>query len=213
MSGPRTSDGASGGAPLPSDPHSRARTRRRVLVAAASVAAAVLVLYAVGAFLIVPLNQPGSPSSMVPIGTVLNFGSATLTVCPAGRTFASVGCVGGDYLYAVNITGASIALGAFGLIVANGSGVVWTGDSNAGMTLIDAHDSILAQFATFGGPMRESSNWVYENSTSASTQLSTSDALLLDMGRSSPAGLGLTLSAFPLGDDGYTGTTSPTSLG
>jgi hypothetical protein len=213
MSEPRAADYKDRRAGLQGDPTRPNRTsRRRVLVAGVLIAAVLLLLIIFGPVLLGPVLQPGSASSRVPIGAVLGFGPVTLSVCPSESVFSSDGCVAGHYVYRVTITIAAVALGDFGLVVTNSSAVIWSGDSNAGLTILNANDSVLAQFSTLGGPMYADSNWTYTNMTSGSTQLSTSDALLLDMGRMNPGGLGLTLSAFPTDGSGYTGTTTPTPL-
>lgn len=198
---------------LPGESRRIGRTnRRRMLAVVLSVAVALLLLAVFAPLVLGPVLHPGSPTSSVPIGAVLGFGPATLKVCPGTSTFSSNGCVSGHYVFLVAITSATIALGDFGLVVANSSGDIWSGDSNAGLTFIDANNAVLAQYPTLGGAMYADSDWVYANTTSGSTQLSTSDTLLLDMGQMDPAELGLTLSAFPADGSGYTGTTSPTPL-
>lgn len=199
---------------LSDDPRRRSRAGDlRVLMAVVSVAALLLLLTIFGPPRLDSFFQPGTPSSLVPIGTVLEFGSVALGVCPSNSTFASDGCDSGHYVCSVTIAQAAITLGDFGLVVSNQSGGVWHGDSNAGFTILDANDSVLAQFPTLDGPMYAGSTWIYANMTSRSTQLSTYDSLQLDMGLVSPEGMGWFLSGFPIDGSGYTGTTTPTLLG
>ena len=151
-------------------------------------------------------------SSSEPIGAALAVGYPILTICPSGDTFATNGCLAGDYSYTLVIEQSTVDFGnvLFEVKIPAGTGYVPTGPG--GFSVMNISGGIVAQTPISNG------HWMLMNDTfatyavgiSTSTPLTNLYTIVIDMGTLSPDGQGDTFVV--MGTNGYTGTTSPVSL-
>lgn len=152
-------------------------------------------------------SHPGS----IPIGAAFAAGNPVRSMCPAGGTFAVVGCAATHYRYLIGVESSTVGIGDlwFRVTAANGS-VAYELDA-LGFTVLNASQVVLAQFAVTGGFLTMgSSAWTYSSGTSASTALLTTDSIMIDFGNVGPTGQPLTLVAYGVGS--YSGTTAALTL-
>jgi hypothetical protein len=175
-----------------------------VLLVSASFASA-FVLYSLQS------GFTSSHPSTIPIGSAFAVGSSTRGVCPTGNTFVVDGCAATHVEYSIGISSSSVAFGDLWFRVNAANGSVAYEPAGLGFTILNSSQVVLAQFAVTGGFMSmESSSWAYSQGTSASTSVSVSDNILIDMGTNPPTGQLLTFVVFGAGN--YVGTTAPMTL-
>jgi flagellin-like protein len=179
-----------------------------LLVAITVVLAAVLYVLITGL-----THGPGS----VGIGTAFNAGNPIASKCAAGGTVATTGCLAGDFIYTLTVESSSVTftsaewqvktssgsiaaatgVGAFSIVNVGGVAVAWESTGTAmAMTTV---------FANFGaGAICNGA------ACTSSSPLTSIYSIVLDMGTTSPSGLGYTFVAVGVGS--YSGTSSPLAL-
>jgi len=135
--------------------------------------------------------------------------------CPAGSTFATQGCLAGDFTYRLSIETSYIPFGSihFSVDTKNGSSYNLTGPG--GFTVLTFQGTVAAQRGIPSGQqmtMMDGNFLVYGQGVQGGSLLPTNDTILLDMGTSNPAGLGLTFSDFIPSQVLYGPSTPPVPL-
>jgi hypothetical protein len=143
------------------------------------------------------LGQP------IPMSDLLQLGSATRGVCPAGDTFAVNGCLAGDYTYTLPIEISYLAYNGIGLGVDRGgpgSGN-YTLTGAGGFSILQENGTVAAQEALANGqPMYMNQPWtIFGPGVTTADLPASGETILLDMGPANPTGLGLTLELSPSG--------------
>ena len=185
------------------------------IIATILLVAITVVLAAVLYVLISGLTGGGVGSK--PIGTAFNAGNPVSSVCPAGKAYATFGCLAGDYIYTLTVESSTITLSNALFEVKTSSGGILAAASVGGFTIESISGAIAAQstasttmamtaaFSTFGA-----SPICNGGACSTSTPLTTIYTIVIDMGTGNPSGLGYSFVA--IGIAGFTGTTTPQSL-
>jgi flagellin-like protein len=193
------------------------------IIATILLVAITVVLAAVLYVLISGLTGGGVGSK--PIGSAFTVGpnpSPGSAKCAAGGTFATTGCLAGDYTYTLTIESSSVNFGNVLFQVKTAAGANYVATGSGGFSVLNITGKVAAQFAAPGNAMAMTSGGfsVYSATAgtcgitavlcSASTSLSNLYSIVIDMGTANPAGQGLTFTA--LGAGGYTGTTGTVAL-
>lgn len=138
-------------------------------------------------------------------------GDPVLSTCPAGDTYASNGCLGGDYVYSLPILSSNATFGGvafrvpsagFGEVVVEGVG---------GFSILNASDDLVAQSIPLKTLlMLDDFTPLPATQMDRSSPLSTVFTIVIDMGSTSPAGQGYTFVANAVGS--FQGSTAPLAL-
>jgi flagellin-like protein len=175
-----------------------------LLVAITVVLAAVLYVLISGL-----VKGPGN----TPIGSAFGMSApVSVITCATGSTLALKGCTAGDYAYAVTITSASsgVTLSSINLAVMTSTGAVdqyATGATGGGFAVTNIAGATLADTAVAQTTPMSSSSWTYVAPGTASTQLTTSMTIWVDLGLTPvPSGTELTLVVYGVGS--YSGSVS-----
>lgn len=151
--------------------------------------------------------------SQIPISEGFAIANPTLSTCPAGSTFATDGCTAGDYTYSIKISLSYLWFSPTSFWVDTASGGLYTASGPGGFSVLTSSGSVAAQapVASETG-MAMPHSWVtFGAGISPESTITTTDTILLDMGTTSPVGLGLTFEAMgPLG--AFSGNTAPLTL-
>jgi len=180
-----------------------------LLVAITVVLAAVLYVLISGL-----THGPGS----TPIGTAFSAGNPISSKCAAGGTYATTGCLAADFVYVLTVETATANFGSVLFEVKTSAGSIVTAASVGGFSVMTISSVVAAQsaasttlamtgtFATFSGVATTCNG----APCSASTPFSSIYTIEIDMGTSSPVGLGYSFIA--IGTGSYSGTTAPVAL-
>jgi len=162
-----------------------------LLVAITVVLAAVLYVLIAGL-----IHGPGN----TPIGSALSVGSGTLVTGTSGTFGAASPCTSGDHCYTISIASAStgVTLGSVNFQVVSGGSVV---PGVVGVAITNIAGTVVA-YGTTGAI----TSLTYTAPSSATTALSTTDTIWVDMGTSNPTDMGDSLTIFGIGS--YSGSTS-----
>jgi len=151
---------------------------------------------------------------MTPLGTAFAMGNPQLTTCPSGDSFAIDGCNGGDYAYLVTIESSTVEFGnvLFEVHTASGGNFsVLPGSGGFALTNVTGAAAAEINSTQMGNELWMSTNWLtYGSGYFPSTPLTNLFTIVVDVGTTDTAGIGLTLVA--VGSGGYSGQTSPLSL-
>ena len=174
--------------------------------------AAVVIVTATVASLIIALALASQTSSgacstnCVPPGPSFAGGSPILGTCASGWTFATRGCLAGDFVYNITVETSSITFGEvlFHIETLNDTIYVASG-SYSGFSILNAAGSVAAHYQALGGVMNMTSGWTYVAGTDSATSLTTLYTVLLDVGMTNAHGQGLSLVAVVSGPIPETG--------
>ena len=149
----------------------------------------------------------------VPPSNLFSMGQPELGRCPSGFTFAANGCLAGDHTYSLPITTSYLTFEWLNLEVWGQSppGGFYNLTSPGGFSILAPNGTVAAQsYFPAGMVMRMSYGFRVVNPGNTMGDLvPATDAVLLDMGNTNPAGMGLTLAAR---DPYSTATTPPVAL-
>ena len=154
---------------------------------------------------------PGHTSTQgTPIGSAFAVGNPVLSTCPAGHTFASNGCLTGDYTYTLTIESSAVFFGNVTFEVTDSEGFANIPGAQ-GFALLNITGAVAAE-ASPVGPALFMTGWSFPATSheTNSTPLTTLYTIVIDVGASNPAGLGYAFVADGVG--AYFGTTNPLSL-
>ena len=142
----------------------------------------------------------------------LAVGNPIAGTCHSGYTFAANGCTGGHYIYTLTIESSSVTFGSVLFEVRTSTGAAYELNATTGFSVMTIGDNVAAQTPfTFGEPMAMDTTFsTYGSGVSGSTDLTSVYTILIDVGTTNPAGMGLSFVASGTGD--YTGSSSPVSL-
>jgi len=176
-------------------------TPRESLIAAGAVATAATLLLV----LVLTTQSPGEPNTCCP-GVEFALGDPVPGTCPSAGTFATTGCLAGDFVYTIAIAGSVVTFGnvLFHIETLGGTVYVATG-GEPGFSILNSTGVIATQYTAPGGVMAMTSGWTYSAGTNASTLLTSLYTILLDMGTLDPHGQGYSFVA--LGTGSFSGTT------
>jgi hypothetical protein len=188
------------------------RAGRRTLVVATIgfvvlILAGLIVVGPLWLFFRAPLPEcPGCPGP-APIGSAMDLGSPVSGLCPANYTFSANGCFGGTHFYyRLHVLSSTVELGNFSLAVVARTGAPLQAVGALGFTVLNGTMGPEAQFATTSGELTMNTSWSYAPGFSASSHLTTALTVIIDMGTSSPVGVGLRLVI--TGEGIYSGTSA-----
>jgi hypothetical protein len=170
-----------------------------VVGAIATVGTLLLVLVLVGVVPLLPQEQVGICAGCPP-GPTFVAGNPSVGICPSGGTFATRGCLAGDFVYNLTIETSTITFGEvlFHIETANNTVYAATG-SYSGFSILTSTGLVAAHYQTVGGSMNMTTRWTYVAGTNATTPLTSLYTLVLDMGAKNPRGLGLSFVAMVTG--------------
>ncbi|MGA8604529.1 MAG: hypothetical protein WB788_05645 [Thermoplasmata archaeon] len=122
-----------------------------------------------------------------PIGPEFVVGNPAAGVCPSAGTFATTGCLAGDFVYNLTIEASTFNFGnvLFHVTSRNGTVVVATG-GQPGFSILHTGGAVAADFPAPGGVLAMTSGWSYAPRTNSSTPLTSLYSILVDMGTSNP---------------------------
>jgi len=151
-------------------------------------------------------------SNPTPIGTAFVAGNPVSGTCRANATFAGSGCKGGDHIYTLSVEASSVTFGSVLFEVLTATDAVYHHNGTGGFSVISIEGTVAAQTSiSSASPMQMTSTFgTYGSGISVSTPLTSTYTIVLDMGTTNPAGMGLTFEV--TGTGSYSGTTSPVSL-
>ena len=177
-----------------------------LLVAITVILAAVLYVLISGL-----THGPGN----TPIGTAFTAGSATPSTCATGNTYAAKGCLAGDYIYTLSIASSTVTFGSVQFEVKDSAGgVVALPAGVGGFSVLTITEAVAAQSGPASATMAMTGTFATYPGTpplaTASTSLTTLYTIVIDMGTTSPAGLGYTFVVLGIGS--YSGSTAAVSL-
>jgi flagellin-like protein len=197
------------------------------IIATILLVAITVVLAAVLYVLISGLTGGGVGSK--PIGSAFNAGnpvssksSATGGVGSLSGGWTGTGCVSGDYCYTLTVESSTITFTSALFEVKTTAGTIYSaGAGTGGFSIVNIGGGVVAQSAhiTISGGLAMTSPIAIFNSTAGacnsascvtSSPLTSIYTVVIDMGTSSPSGLGLTFVA--VGTGSYSGTTAPVLL-
>ncbi len=172
--------------------------------------AAVVIVVATIATLFLALFLTAQPSGGVCNGCGIgeppfSVGNPIAGNCPSGGTFATRGCVSGDFTYNLTIETSSIRFGEvlFHIDTADSNVYVATGPYS-GFSILTLSGSLAAHYQTVGGVMNMTSGWIYVGGFSALTPLSSVYTIVVDVGTVNPHGQGLAFAAVGTGSYSWT---------
>ncbi len=156
-----------------------------------------------------------SSASKTPIGTAFALGNPVSSTCSTTEVTDEVCATAGDQIFILTIEQSAIALGDVLFEVKTSSGSTFTTSLAGSFTILDIAGQSDAYFAVpAGAGLNMTGAWThYSNNASASTPITTTMTLVIDMGilgANWMPGQGDTVVAFGTGP--YTGTTSPQTL-
>jgi hypothetical protein len=181
-----------------------------LLVAIAVVLAAVL--YALVAGL------TGGGVGPKPIGSTFAVGGPTYSKCPATYTYATNGCLAGDYFYNLTVETAGPTFASVLFEVQTSAGTVYAATGVGGFTILTISGKVAAQMTTASAMLAMTSSFgTYGASPTCngvgcgpSTLFSSLYTVEIDMGTTNPVGLSYQFVA--IGTGSYSGVTSPVAL-
>jgi zinc-ribbon domain len=153
------------------------------------------------------------------IGDAFNAGNPVASVCGPGDTYASDGCVAGHYIYSLTVEFSVINFTSAEFEVKTSSGAIATATGAGGFSLVTTSGAPGAESATESTTMAMTSPFTvfsanatacHGRACTTSTPLTSYYTIVIDMGTSSPSGLGYTFVAVGIGS--YDGTTYPAVL-
>ena len=165
----------------------------------------ILMLVLAGVLALLP-QQTLRVCAGCPPGSEFAVGNPVVGVCAAGGTFATRGCVNGEFVYNLTVEASFVSFGdvLFHIETQNGTVVIATG-SESGFSVLNAEGAVVAQFAAPGGEMSMNQGWTFATGTNASTPLTNLYTILVDMGTLDPLDRGYSFVATGTGT--FTGTT------
>ncbi|MGP8075655.1 MAG: hypothetical protein ACLP8Y_02820 [Thermoplasmata archaeon] len=153
-------------------------------------------------------GQEIPPSSLFAVGNPMG------GTCPMGFTFATDGCLAGDYTYWLTIETSYLDFVGVQLSVDTSTGATYNlpAASPGGFSILNPEEEVAAQSPIAGShPMQSYGFTVWNSGVSPTDLLPTNDTILIDMGTLNPTGMGLTfVVGCPLFPPGQ--TTPPLSL-
>jgi hypothetical protein len=176
----------------------------------------LVVIATVLSLLTLPLPTPSPQRSCpgtVTIGCPFTVGNPVPGACPAGSTFATTGCLAGDYTYGLTIESSTVMFGnvLFEVETPTGSNVTIVGQG--GFAILPSSGGPVAEYSVPSGAamVMSSRGWTYSPGTSNSSLLAPGlFSVLVDLGTTNLTGQGDTIVATLT--DGYSGSTPPISL-
>ena len=149
---------------------------------------------------------PTPPPPKIPIGTAFAVGNPILSTCAIGSTFTANGCNAGDYTYSLTVESSSVELGDVLFEVATATGGLYALASPGGFSVLSITGSVDAEYplGSLNSMVMSSPFFFYGSGITNTTALTSIDTILIDMGNTNPAGMGL---AFVVqGTNGYSGS-------
>jgi hypothetical protein len=158
------------------------RKSLKVVGVASTIGTLVLVLVVT-----LPLTpQPGSCAC--PLGPGFAAGNPVAGLCASASTFATSGCLAGDFTYHLTIESSSVTFGSVLFTVTALNGTVLTATGGApGFSILSPNGSPAAEYLASSGAMSMTTGWTYASGTNASTPLTSLYSILIDMGTLNPA--------------------------
>ncbi|MGD0588725.1 MAG: hypothetical protein ABSA63_08060 [Thermoplasmata archaeon] len=146
------------------------------------------------------------PPSKIPIGTALAVGNPVLSTCAIGSTFTVNGCTAGDYTYTLTVESSTVELGDMVFEVETATGGLYSLASPGGFSVISITGSVDAEYPLGSLNFMDMSSpfLFYGSGITNTTALTSIDTILIDMGNTDPAGIGLTFVV--QGTNGYSGS-------
>jgi hypothetical protein len=177
-----------------------------------AVAAAVLLAISIPVAPPPPESRCGGGAGSGP-GCPFTVGDPVPGVCPARSTFATVGCLAGDYTYGLTIESSVVTFEnvLFEVETPTGSNITITGAG--GFAILPSSGGPVAEYSVpSGAAMTMSSRgWTYASDTSNSSLLAPGlFSILIDLGTTNLTGQHDSFVATLT--DGYSGSTSPIFL-
>jgi hypothetical protein len=154
------------------------------------------------------LNWAGT----LPPSDVFALGNPVFGMCPRGFNFTTNGCLEGDYTYTVPINTSYQTFWGLNFQVSDPGtpGEFYNLSSPGGFSILAPNGTVAARTnISAGSVMRTSFGFSYFGPGSELGVIPTTDTILLDMGTSDPAGLGLSLAAT---SSYFNGSTPPVTL-
>ena len=146
-----------------------------------------------------------------PIGSAFAVGNPTTSMCPSGDTWANNGCVAGDNVYILTIESSTITLADVLFEVKTATGAIADLPGAQGFSIWNITGGTVAESST-SSPILNMTGWSFPSGShfNDSSPLTTLYTIWIDVGTTSPVGLGYAFVA--LGQGSYTGTTNPVTL-
>jgi hypothetical protein len=154
----------------------------------------------------------GPQNTSTPIASAFAAANPVFSVCSAGSTFMANGCNAGDYTYTLAVEASTVTFGSVLFEVKTDTGSFFTLNGPGGFSVLNITGGLEAAFSVgSSGPLAMTSGFTdFGSGLSTSTALTSLDTILIDMGTTSPVGMGL--SFVVAGTGSYTGTTEPVAL-
>ncbi len=197
---------------------SMAARRRGVepIIATILLVAIVVVLAAVLYALVAGLTSSGVGTKQ--IGSAFAVGGPTSSKCPATYTYATNGCLAGDYFYNLTVETAGPNFGSVLFEVRTSGGGVYTAAGVGGFTILTITGKVAAQMTTASATLAMTSSFSTYGASPVcngvacgpSTLFSSLYTIEVDMGTANPTGLSYQFVA--IGTGSYSGTTPPVGL-
>jgi len=178
-----------------------------VVGAISTLGTLLLILVLTGVIPLLPTQAPPSTCSALECGLRFAVGNPIAGTCAAGGSFATRGCIAGDFVYNLTIETSSITFGEvlFHVETQNDTLYFATGPYS-GFAILNSTGSLVAHYQTVGGVMNMTVGWNYVAGTTASTTLSDIYSIVVDVGTANPHGQGYDFVA--LGTGSFSGSAS-----
>jgi flagellin-like protein len=186
------------------------------IIATILLVAITVVLAAVLYALIAGLTGGGAGTE--PIGSAFAVGSPTSSKCIAAFSYATNGCLAGDYFYNLTVETSGPTFASVLFEVQTSAGTVVTAAGVGGFTILTITGKVAAQMTTMSATLAMTSTFgTYGASPicngvacGPSTLFSSLYTIEVDMGTAPPTGLSYQFVA--IGTGSYSGTTPPLAL-
>jgi len=128
------------------------------------------------------------------IGSAFAVGGAEVqTPCPSGDTFATNGCAAGHYGVTLFIESSTVTFGTVQFAILTPADAVYVAPGGLGFSILSDAGQAVAQFVAPGGSMGMNGPWTFAAGVTGSTPLTTLYVVEVDLGRTNPVSLSLTL--------------------
>jgi hypothetical protein len=133
----------------------------------------------------------------IPAADLFAVGDPVRGTCATGSTFATNGCLAGDFTYQLTVGTSYLSFGGVIFNVDTSTGPLYNVPSPGGFSVVAPSKTILAQVAIPGGASMTTNGGVetFGVGESRANLLVAGDTIVLDMGTADPAGMGLGFSA------------------
>lgn len=155
-----------------------------VAVIVIAIAAALILLLSITAQS--PTQSCGSNCGPPPLPLFV-VGNPTAGICTSGSSFATRGCIAGDFVYNLSIEASSITFGEVLFHIETPYGTLYVASGPySGFAILNSNGSLVALYQTVGGVMNMTEGWNYVAGTTTSTPLSSAYTIVVDVGTANP---------------------------